>query len=334
MDLSLLSNIAHYSTLVNSNGSSGDPSPPISSMSSVYMDDVYGQSAAAAAAASYYPLPDAPFGAMVKPVHPLPHPHHHYPTTVFHDIVPKDTSNNYEHLANYYQHYLEGKRYPSSYPSLAVPSEWQYHGNSIDTQCNPYNNVSDSIYPKYPHEESPTQTTIVPSTSTTTANTPPLTPKTPDECVPPSSYVAGEYNYEQNGAKGMVPKNVKVVTSEDKSYVTITTTMENGVVRVVRRRTANKKERRRTQSINSAFTNLRDCIPNVPNDTKLSKIKTLRLATSYISYLMELLNGPSENSCKLLSEGFRADLSSSKRSSHQNRLETQNVSLDFVSIHF
>jgi len=38
-----------------------------------------------------------------------------------------------------------------------------------------------------------------------------------------------------------------------------------------RRNTANKKERRRTQSINNAFTELRDCIPNVPSDTKLSK---------------------------------------------------------------
>lgn len=44
-------------------------------------------------------------------------------------------------------------------------------------------------------------------------------------------------------------------------------------VRVVKRRTtANKKERRRTQSINSAFAYLRDCIPNVPSDTKLSKV--------------------------------------------------------------
>lgn len=47
-------------------------------------------------------------------------------------------------------------------------------------------------------------------------------------------------------------------------------------VRVVKRRTtANKKERRRTQSINSAFTFLRDCIPNVPSDTKLSKVATI-----------------------------------------------------------
>lgn len=73
---------------------------------------------------------------------------------------------------------------------------------------------------------------------------------------------------------------------------------------VKRRVTANRKERRRTQSINNAFAELRECIPNVPADTKLSKIKTLRLATSYIAYLMDLLQGPpgSTQTC------FKADL--------------------------
>ena len=77
------------------------------------------------------------------------------------------------------------------------------------------------------------------------------------------------------------------------------------------RNTANKKERRRTLSINNAFSNLRDCIPNVPSDTKLSKIKTLRLATSYISYLMELLDDSSPINSKrnrLTCEDFKVDL--------------------------
>ncbi|XP_037303311.1 heart- and neural crest derivatives-expressed protein 2-like isoform X2 [Manduca sexta] len=75
-------------------------------------------------------------------------------------------------------------------------------------------------------------------------------------------------------------------------------------IRVAKRRTtANKKERRRTQSINTAFSDLRECIPNVPPDTKLSKIKTLRLATSYISYLLKVLETDGEPA-----GGFRADL--------------------------
>ena len=87
-------------------------------------------------------------------------------------------------------------------------------------------------------------------------------------------------------------------------------------VRVVKRRnTANKKERRRTQSINNAFTELRDCIPNVPADTKLSKIKTLRLATSYISYLMTVLDAGDAADVP-----FRAELG---RTSKSDKLQQQ-----------
>ena len=79
----------------------------------------------------------------------------------------------------------------------------------------------------------------------------------------------------------------------------------NGHRTVKRRGAANRKERRRTLSINTAFSNLRGCIPNVPTDTKLSKIKTLRLATSYIGYLMDVLN---EDDPTLAEVGFKAEL--------------------------
>ncbi|XP_020776278.1 heart- and neural crest derivatives-expressed protein 1 [Boleophthalmus pectinirostris] len=70
-----------------------------------------------------------------------------------------------------------------------------------------------------------------------------------------------------------------------------------------RRTPGPKKERRRTESINTAFAELRECIPNVPADTKLSKIKTLRLATSYIAYLMDVLAKDSGET-----EGFKAEI--------------------------
>ena len=47
--------------------------------------------------------------------------------------------------------------------------------------------------------------------------------------------------------------------------------------------------RGKTEKINSAYNSLRGCLPNVPGDTKLTKIKTLRLATSYIDYLISIL---------------------------------------------
>lgn len=63
----------------------------------------------------------------------------------------------------------------------------------------------------------------------------------------------------------------------DDSPYFITNIGVNGVpFRGVRRRnTANKKERKRTQSLNTAYTSLRDRIPNVPADTKLSKVNFL-----------------------------------------------------------
>ena len=52
----------------------------------------------------------------------------------------------------------------------------------------------------------------------------------------------------------------------------------------------NERERGRTQSVNGAFTHLRGLIPTEPIDRKLSKIETLRLATSYIEHLVNQLN--------------------------------------------
>ena len=52
---------------------------------------------------------------------------------------------------------------------------------------------------------------------------------------------------------------------------------------------ANERERGRTQSVNGAFHHLRQLIPTEPVDRKLSKIETLRLATSYIAHLATML---------------------------------------------
>ena len=97
------------------------------------------------------------------------------------------------------------------------------------------------------------------------------------------------------------------------------------VVRPIKRRnTSNKKERRRTVSINSAFSNLRGCIPNVPSDTKLSKIKTLRLATSYIAYLMDVLN--KDDPTMADPAGFKAEISKKIESREEKRKREAEVS--------
>lgn len=62
-----------------------------------------------------------------------------------------------------------------------------------------------------------------------------------------------------------------------------------------KRMQANARERDRTFSVNSAFKCLRSLIPTDPPARKLSKIETLRLATSYITHLQNMkkarLNG-------------------------------------------
>lgn len=94
--------------------------------------------------------------------------------------------------------------------------------------------------------------------------------------------------------------------------------------KIIQRVKANKKERRRTQSINQAFNELRKHIPDVPSDTKLSKIKTLRLAISYISHLISTLNNDREEH---LTQNNRHDLaiatSSAKSGSEQNLLTNE-----------
>lgn len=55
------------------------------------------------------------------------------------------------------------------------------------------------------------------------------------------------------------------------------------------RQAANLRERRRMQSINEAFEGLRSHIPTLPYEKKLSKVDTLKLAISYITFLGEMV---------------------------------------------
>ncbi|KAG5675275.1 hypothetical protein PVAND_005189 [Polypedilum vanderplanki] len=56
-----------------------------------------------------------------------------------------------------------------------------------------------------------------------------------------------------------------------------------------RRVAANARERRRMNNLNFAFDRLRDVVPNLGNDRKLSKFETLQMAQTYIAALNELL---------------------------------------------
>uniref|UniRef100_A0A3Q3IFK5 BHLH domain-containing protein n=1 Tax=Monopterus albus TaxID=43700 RepID=A0A3Q3IFK5_MONAL len=59
--------------------------------------------------------------------------------------------------------------------------------------------------------------------------------------------------------------------------------------RQLQRNAANARERARMRVLSKAFSRLKTSLPWVPADTKLSKLDTLRLASSYISHLRQLL---------------------------------------------
>uniref|UniRef100_A0A4W5K255 Musculin (activated B-cell factor-1) n=1 Tax=Hucho hucho TaxID=62062 RepID=A0A4W5K255_9TELE len=59
--------------------------------------------------------------------------------------------------------------------------------------------------------------------------------------------------------------------------------------RQMQRNAANARERARMRVLSKAFSRLKKSLPWVPADTKLSKLDTLRLASSYISHLRQLL---------------------------------------------
>lgn len=60
---------------------------------------------------------------------------------------------------------------------------------------------------------------------------------------------------------------------------------------MAQRRAANIRERRRMFNLNEAFDKLRRKVPTFAYEKRLSRIETLRLAITYISFMNELLTG-------------------------------------------
>uniref|UniRef100_A0A1A9UMT4 BHLH domain-containing protein n=1 Tax=Glossina austeni TaxID=7395 RepID=A0A1A9UMT4_GLOAU len=82
--------------------------------------------------------------------------------------------------------------------------------------------------------------------------------------------------------------------SVNASEVSLKKSTHNGITcsqEVLRKRrlAANARERRRMNSLNEAFDKLRDVVPSLGNDRRLSKYETLQMAQAYIGDLLKLL---------------------------------------------
>ena len=77
---------------------------------------------------------------------------------------------------------------------------------------------------------------------------------------------------------------------KNKTFRTTKITNDKGIEILKRRRlAANARERKRMNSLNDAFDRLREVVPSLGNDRKLSKYETLQMAQTYISALYALL---------------------------------------------
>lgn len=101
----------------------------------------------------------------------------------------------------------------------------------------------------------------------------------PDEPPSPSDSGGGLSNSEDFGERKM--KSPKKSTKRRKGV--------SARERNMRRIESNERERQRMHSLNDAFEGLRNVIPHITMDRKLSKIETLTLAKNYIKALTNVI---------------------------------------------
>ena len=77
-------------------------------------------------------------------------------------------------------------------------------------------------------------------------------------------------------------------------------TKRRRVQNTIQRRAANIRERRRMVHLNEAFDELRQRLPAFNYEKRLSRIETLRLAMTYISFMQSLSEGKDPSEVKLL----------------------------------
>ncbi|KAG8009434.1 Musculin, partial [Nibea albiflora] len=94
-------------------------------------------------------------------------------------------------------------------------------------------------------------------------------------CYNPSPY--SDEELENDGVEGRIKHERRASRAHQKE------------ARQSQRNAANARERARMRVLSKAFSRLKTSLPWVPADTKLSKLDTLRLASSYISHLRQLL---------------------------------------------
>ena len=91
------------------------------------------------------------------------------------------------------------------------------------------------------------------------------------------------------GRKRKLEINSNLANTNELSNSSGNSSSHHSSLSMIQRSAANDRERTRMRVLSKAFVRLKTSLPWVPADTKLSKLDTLKLATSYISYLTHIL---------------------------------------------
>ena len=79
------------------------------------------------------------------------------------------------------------------------------------------------------------------------------------------------------------------------------------VVTPSQRKAANLRERRRMVNLNEAFDGLRKTVPTFAYEKRLSRIETLRLAITYISFMQDVIDGKDPKDVELVPHKMKED---------------------------
>ncbi|XP_050544174.1 protein Fer3-like [Daktulosphaira vitifoliae] len=109
--------------------------------------------------------------------------------------------------------------------------------------------------------------------------------------VPQMWPMAHNHSQQSGIAQNSIPRS-----SLQKSSMATSKKIRRRVATLAQRRAANIRERRRMYNLNEAFDKLRRKVPTFAYEKRLSRIETLRLAITYISFMSELLQStPASN---------------------------------------
>ena len=89
------------------------------------------------------------------------------------------------------------------------------------------------------------------------------------------------------------------VMGHNNNGITSTKPKRKRIINKAQRKAANIRERKRMFNLNEAFDELRTKIPKFSYEKKMSRIETLRLAITYISFMTDVLQGVSPDDVKL-----------------------------------